>query len=78
MESLRPELETVLDKFYKQEVRPTIDGLQRVAIEASNRHQEESFKVLWGKIQPAMNMVSGVCRWLDSQDLERTAPVPAE
>lgn len=75
MESLRPVFETVLDKFYEQEVRPTIESLQQVVIEASNRHQEEAIKVLWGKIQPAMNMVAGVSQWLDSQELGLTAPV---
>lgn len=75
MERLRPSFEAVLDKFYEQEVRPTIESLQQVVTEASNRHQEEAIKVLWGKIQPAMNMVAGVSQWLDSQELELTAPV---
>ena len=74
MESLRPAFEAVLDKFYDQEVRPTMESLQRAVIQASDRHQQEAIKVLWGKIQPAMNMVAGVSRWLDSQELELTAP----
>ncbi|KAF8447953.1 hypothetical protein L210DRAFT_2828121 [Boletus edulis BED1] len=78
MESLRPAFETVLDKFYEQEVQPTIKSLQQVVLQASNRHQEEAMQVLWGKIQPAMNMVAGVSRWLDSQELALTAPVEAD
>lgn len=75
MESLRPVFDAVLDKFYEREVKPTIESLQEVVIEASDRHQEEAIKVLWGKIQPAMNMVAGVSQWLDSQELGLTAPV---
>ena len=78
MESLRPAFEAGLDKFYEQEVRPTVESLQRAVIETSDRHQEEAIKVLWGKIQPAMNMVAGVSRWLDSQELKLTAPVEAD
>ncbi|KAF8559587.1 hypothetical protein OG21DRAFT_464982 [Imleria badia] len=74
MEILRPAFEAVLNKFYEQEVRPTVESLQRVVLQASDRHQEEAIKVLWGKIQPAMNMVAGVSRWLDSQELGLTAP----
>lgn len=75
MESLRPAIEATLDKFYEREIRPTIASLQQVVTEASDRHQEEAIKVLWGRIQPAMNMVAGVSRWLDSQELGLTAPV---
>lgn len=75
MESIQPAFEAILDKFYEREVKPTIASLQQVVIEASDRHQEEVIKVLWGRIQPAMNMVAGVSRWLDSQELELTAPV---
>lgn len=75
MESLRPAFEAILDKFYEREIRPTIASLQQVVTEASDRHQEEAIKVLWGRIQPAMNMVAGVSRWLDSQELGLTAPI---
>jgi hypothetical protein len=78
MESLRPAFEVGLDEFYERQVRPTIESLQRVVVETSDRHQEEAIKVLWGKIQPAMNMVAGVSRWLDSQELGLTAPIEAE
>lgn len=78
MESLRPAFEAGLDKFYERQVRPTVESLQRVVIETSDRHQEEAIRVLWGKIQPAMNMVAGVSRWLDSQELGLTAPVEVD
>lgn len=75
MESLQPTFEALLEKFYEQQVQPTIISVQQDVIEASDHHQEEAIKVLWGKIQPAMNMVAGVSRWLDSQELSLTAPV---
>ncbi|KAF9227914.1 hypothetical protein BS17DRAFT_411526 [Gyrodon lividus] len=75
MQSLRPAFEALLDKFYEREVRPTIQALGEAVIEASDRHQQEAIGVLWGKMQPAMNMVEGVSRWLDSQELGLTAPL---
>lgn len=78
MESVRPAFEAALEKFYKQEVQPTIASLQRVVIQASDLHQEDAIRVLWGKIQPAMNMVADVSRWLDSQELRLTAPIEAD
>ncbi|KAG9318492.1 hypothetical protein JVU11DRAFT_583 [Chiua virens] len=78
LETLLPTFEAVLDKFYEQEVVPTIKRTQRTAIDESNHYQEEAINVLWGKIHPAMNMVTGVSRWLDSQELRLTAPVEGE
>jgi hypothetical protein len=72
MQSLRPAFEALLEKFYEREVRPTVQALGEAAIEASDRHQQETMSVLWGKMQPAMNMVEGVSRWLDSQELGLT------
>ncbi|KAF8844953.1 hypothetical protein BDN67DRAFT_620500 [Paxillus ammoniavirescens] len=72
MRSLRPAFEALLEKFYEREVRPTVQALGEAAIEASDRHQQEIMSDLWGKMQPAMNMVEGVSRWLDSQELGLT------
>lgn len=64
-----------MNKFYEREVRPTMESMQRNVVDASDRLQAEAIQVLWGRIKPAMNMVAEVSRWLDSQELEHTAPV---
>lgn len=74
VEELRPALDAIVRKFYEQEVAPTIKAMGDAMVEASNRKQTELFRVMWQTMEPAMNMVEGVSRWLDSQELSRTAP----
>jgi len=74
VEELRPALDAMVRKFYEQEIGPTIKAMGDTMVEASNRKQTELFRVMWQTMEPAMNMVEGVSRWLDSQELSRTAP----
>ena len=74
LEGLRPALDTIVLKFYEQEVAPTIKAMGEAMVETSNKKQTELFRTMWRKMEPAMNMVEGVSRWLDSQELSRTAP----
>ncbi|KIJ69384.1 hypothetical protein HYDPIDRAFT_24226 [Hydnomerulius pinastri MD-312] len=74
IESLRPGFEALLEKFYESNVLPTLDAIGKNVLETADRNQQETVGVLWGKMQPAMNMVDGVSRWLDSQELALTAP----
>ena len=74
MENLQPLLEAVLTKFYEVQVRPAVEAVQQFAVKESDRHQEAAIRVLWGRMKPAMGMVEGVSRWLDSHELGLTAP----
>ncbi|KAL4074420.1 hypothetical protein V8B97DRAFT_1868667 [Scleroderma yunnanense] len=74
VEELRPAIDALVQKFYDKEVAPSIKAMGDTLVETSNHKQTELFRVMWQTMEPAMNMVEGVSRWLDSQELSRTAP----
>ncbi|KAH7889685.1 hypothetical protein F5I97DRAFT_1846280 [Phlebopus sp. FC_14] len=74
MQRLQPALGSMMEKFYETEVRPTLHSISSAVLNSANQNHQETLAVMWEKMQPAMNVVDGMSRWLDSQELAMTAP----
>ncbi|KAG1715695.1 hypothetical protein ID866_1458 [Astraeus odoratus] len=74
IKELERTIEEVVQKMWEVEVAPTVKTMGDVVVETSNQRLEDLFRAMWQTLGPTMDMVEGVSRWLDSQELSLTAP----